>query len=81
MDHGDLQVHHGLATIADLGLTSAMSFGRSGRWEFNVRLQKERGGLGGSYLKLRWVAKRWVPSGNDEQRRWSVGSEAACYRL
>jgi hypothetical protein len=33
MDLGGLPVHHGLATMAGLGLTGAGPFGCSGRWE------------------------------------------------
>jgi hypothetical protein len=72
MHHGDSPVHHGPAIMAGLGPTGAVPFGRSSRRELDVRLWKERGGLGGPYRGLRWSAKRQVLAGDDEQRRRPV---------
>jgi hypothetical protein len=44
MDLGGLPVHHGLVTMAGLGLTGATSFGRSDRWNLAAGERKWRGG-------------------------------------
>jgi hypothetical protein len=49
MDLGGLPVHHGLATMAGLGLAGAPPFGCSGRWELAVTKGKGRGEQCGSH--------------------------------
>jgi hypothetical protein len=45
MDLCGVPVHHGLATMADLGLTRAAPFGRSDRRELTVGEENEEGGV------------------------------------
>jgi hypothetical protein len=58
MDLGGLPVHHGLATMAGLGLTGAVSFGCSGRRELAATKGKGRGGQRGSHQGLQRPGKR-----------------------
>jgi hypothetical protein len=77
MDLGGLPVHHGLVTMAGLGLTGATSFGRSDRWNLAAGERKWRGGGArdphyGYKRAARWRSRlgdggpRWWPKFLDE---------------
>jgi hypothetical protein len=69
MDLGGMPVHHGLVTMAGLGLAGVAPLGRSGRWELAISGGKGRGGLGRphrGYKRAVW----WRSRPGDGGPRW-----------
>jgi hypothetical protein len=68
MDLNGMPVHHGLVTMAGLGLTGVMSFGRSGRWELTATKEKGRGEWRSPHQGRNRPARRRGKAGGEEEQ-------------
>jgi hypothetical protein len=72
MDLNGMPVHHGLATMAGLGLTRVMSFGRFGRRELAATKGKGRGEWRSPHQGQNWPARRRGEAGGEEEQAGAV---------
>jgi hypothetical protein len=68
MDLNGMPVHHGLVTMAGLGLTGVVSFGRFGRWELAAMKGKGRGEWRSPHRGRNWPARCWGEAGGEEEQ-------------
>jgi hypothetical protein len=68
MNLNGMPVHHGLATMADLGLTRVMSFDRFSRRELAATKGKGRGEWRSAHRGRNRLAQRWGEASGEEEQ-------------
>jgi hypothetical protein len=72
MDLNGMPVHHGLATMAGLGLARVMPFGRFSRWELAATKGKGRGEWRSPHRGQNQPARRRGEAGGEEEQAVAV---------